>query len=232
MTAFKGKVIAVTGAFGTLGLAVALAAAEQGAKLVLIDRAPVPALPSALSGAQSIGGVDLAVKGAAAQAIAAAIEQHGRLDALVNVAGMFRWETLEQGQVDTWDALYSVNLRTAVVASQAALPHLLATGDGRIVNIGAAAASKAASGMGAYAASKASVARLTESLADELKDRGVTVNAVLPSIIDTPQNRSDMPEADASRWVTPAQLASVIMFLLSSAGRPITGALIPVTGRV
>jgi NAD(P)-dependent dehydrogenase (short-subunit alcohol dehydrogenase family) len=100
------------------------------------------------------------------------------------------------------------------------------------VNIGAAGAIKAAAGMGAYAASKAGVAKLTESLADELKDRGVTVNAVLPSIIDTPVNRADMPTADFDRWVRPEQIADLIVFLLSDRSSAITGALIPITGRV
>jgi NAD(P)-dependent dehydrogenase (short-subunit alcohol dehydrogenase family) len=125
-----------------------------------------------------------------------------------------------------------MNLRTAVNASQAALPHLLASNDGRIVNVGAGAAAKAGAGMGAYAASKAGVAKLTEALAEELKDRAVTVNAVLPSIIDTAPNRADMPKADFSRWVKPEQIAELIVFLLSDHARAITGALIPIAGRV
>ena len=116
--------------------------------------------------------------------------------------------------------------------SQAALPPLLVRGSGRIVNVGAIGALKGATGMGAYAASKAGVMRFTEALADELKDRGITVNAVLPSIIDTGQNRRDMPDADVSRWVSPAQLAEVILFLLGPGAAAITGALIPVPGRV
>jgi len=227
----QGKIVVVTGAFGSLGHAVARAAAGQGAKLALIDRAPAPAKHE-LPEAQVLGDVDLTDPEAARRATGVVAQRYGRIDALVNVAGAFRWETLEQGRIETWDLLYGVNLRTAVIASQAALPHLLAAGDARIVNIGAAAATKAGMGMGAYAASKAGVARLTESLADELKDRGVTVNAVLPSIIDTPQNRADMPDADFSRWVTPAQVAEVIVFLLTDAARPVTGALLPVTGRV
>jgi NAD(P)-dependent dehydrogenase (short-subunit alcohol dehydrogenase family) len=112
----------------------------------------------------------------------------------------------------------------------AALPHL-ASG-GRIVNIGANAAARAGLVMGAYTASKSGVARLTESLAEELKERGITVNALLPSIIDTPANRRDMPDADFSRWVKPEQLAATIVFLLSDEASAITGALIPVVGRV
>src|SRR5690606_37346969 len=104
-------------------------------------------------------------------------------------AGGFAWEKVEGGSLDTWDKLYQMNLRTAVAATQAALPHL--PDGGRIINIGANGAVKAGAGMGAYAASKAGVMRLTEALAEELKPRGITVNALLPSIIDTPANRAD-----------------------------------------
>jgi NAD(P)-dependent dehydrogenase (short-subunit alcohol dehydrogenase family) len=117
-------------------------------------------------------------------------------------------------------------------ASRAAIPFLKQSGQGRIINIGANGALKAGAGMGAYAASKSGVHRLTESLAEELKAAGITVNAVLPSIIDTPANRAEMPQADFAKWVTPRALAEVILFLASDAGAPITGALLPVTGGV
>jgi NAD(P)-dependent dehydrogenase (short-subunit alcohol dehydrogenase family) len=148
------------------------------------------------------------------------------------VAGGFRWQTLEGGSVDTWDALYGMNLRSAVVASRAVLPCLRKAGASAIVNVGALAATKAGAGMGAYAASKAGVARLTEALAEELKDQGVRVNAVLPSILDTAANRADMPDADASRWVQPGALAAVIAFLLSEDAGAVTGACLTVAGRV
>lgn len=227
-----GRVVAVTGAFGTLGGAVAQAAAACGAKVALIDRTPVPAdLHAHLPGALLLGGVELTSPDGAINALNRVVDHYGGLDAVINAAGAFRWEPLEEGSIDTWDLLYNINARTAVAMSKAALPHLLARGGGRIVNVGAAAAAKAAAGMGAYAASKAAVARLTESLADELKDRRITVNAVLPSIIDTPQNRRDMPDADFTRWVAPAAIADVILFLISDAAAAVTGALIPVTGR-
>lgn len=220
--------IVVTGAFGTLGAAVVRAALDAGATVAAIDRAPM----SRRTGAQcSFGGVDLADSDEAKRVIDAAAEKLGGLDALVNIAGAFRWETLADGDPDTWDLLYRINLRTAVAASKAALAHL-PDGRGRIVNIGANSALKAGAGVGAYTASKSGVMRFTESLAEELKPRGVTVNALLPSIIDTPPNRADMPDADFSRWVKPEQLAGVIVFLLSDAASAITGALIPVTGRV
>jgi len=229
----QGRVVAITGGFGQLGLAVAQAALDAGAHVAALDRARVPANAKPLAGTLALGELDFAEPDAAAQAFERVATQLGGLDALVNVAGTFRWETLEKGSLDTWDLLYRVNLRSAVSASRAALPHLMKRGAGRIVNIGAgAAAGKAGAGMGAYTASKAGVAKLTESLAEELKDRGITVNAVLPSIIDTPANRADMPNADFSRWVAPRAIADVIVFLLSDQARSVTGALIPVSGRV
>ena len=120
---------------------------------------------------------------------------------------------------------------TALNASRAAIPHLAASASARIVNIGAIGALQAGAGMGAYAASKAGVHRLTEALAAEWKGK-ITVNAVLPSIIDTAANRASMPKADFAKWVTPQELAEVILFLVSDAASAVTGALLPVSGRV
>jgi len=228
----RGRVVAVTGGFGSLGVAVGRTLSAAGASVALLDRVDAAKAPADLAQALALGDVDLGSSTTSSAAMARVIERFGRLDALVNVAGGFRWEKVDGGSVETWDALYQINLRTALNATQSALPHLLACGDGRIVNIGAGAATKAAAGMGAYAASKAGVAKLTEALADELKDRGVTVNAVLPSIIDTVANRADMPGADFSRWVKAEEIADLIAFLLSPNARAITGALIPISGRV
>jgi NAD(P)-dependent dehydrogenase (short-subunit alcohol dehydrogenase family) len=163
--------------------------------------------------------------------MAAVNDRFGRIDALINIAGGFRWQTIQDGDPQTWDELYRLNVTSTLNASIACLPYLRQAKAGRIVNIGAAAALKAGTGMGAYAAAKSAVHRLTESLADELKAEGITVNAVLPSIIDTPANRKDMPDADRSKWVAPVELASIILFLASDAASALTGALIPVTGR-
>ncbi|WP_457418015.1 SDR family NAD(P)-dependent oxidoreductase [Roseateles sp. P5_E7] len=225
----EGRAIAVTGGFGALGRAVGAALVAAGARVALIDRAEAPAaLPA---GVLALGAVDLSAANGANQALVLAAQRLGGLDGLVNVAGGFTWETVAAGSVDTWDRMYSINVRTALLASQAALPHLLARGAGRIVNIGSLGAGQGGLGTGAYAASKAAVARLTEALAEEFKDRGITVNAVLPGVIDTAANRADMPQADFSRWVTPEALAGVILFLLSDAAAAINGALIPVKGR-
>ncbi|MGH8125694.1 MAG: SDR family oxidoreductase [Rhodanobacteraceae bacterium] len=225
-----GKCIAITGAFGSLGTAVVQAALAAGGRVAAIDRADGPPPGADFGAAECLGGVDLADGASAQTAIDAAAKALGGLDALVNIAGTFRFETLADGAVETWDLLYRINLRTAVAASKAALARL--SDGGRIVNVGAASALKAGAGVGAYTASKSGVMRFTESLAEELKSRGITVNAVLPSIIDTPPNRRDMPKSDFGKWVKPEQLASVIVFLLSDDASAITGALIPVTGRV
>ena len=125
--------------------------------------------------------------------------------------------------------MQAMNLLTTATISQLALSALKASAAGRFVNIVAGAANKAGAGMGAYAASKSGVHRLTEALAEELAGTAVTVNAILPSTIDTPVNRADMPDADFSTWVQPGAIAEVIGFLASNSARAISGALIPVT---
>jgi NAD(P)-dependent dehydrogenase (short-subunit alcohol dehydrogenase family) len=225
----NGSTVVVTGVAGTLGSKVAEVLAEAGLGVVGIDKADT--LPHGSAMALALGGIDLADETSTQEAFAHIKQALGEIDGLVNIAGGFRWETVQKGSLDTWDFLYRMNVRTALSASRAALPLFRSSG-GAIVNIGAAAAQKAPLGMGAYAASKAAVARLTESLAEELKDRSIRVNAILPSIIDTPANRKEMVDATFDRWVSPASLSEVIKFLLSPASRDITGALIPVTGRV
>lgn len=225
----QGKVIVVTGALGALGKVVAETAQSRGARIAGIDYAPsqFSATPERIE----IGGVDLSDAAQAKTAVEAAAKHFGRLDALINIAGGFAFETVGDGDTKTWQRMHALNVLTALNASHAALPHLAASKAGRIVNIGAMGALQAGSGMGPYAASKAGVHRLTEALANEWKGK-VTVNAVLPSIIDTKANRADMPKADFSKWVTPQELAEVILFLASDAASGVTGALIPVGGRV
>jgi len=219
--------VVVTGGFGVLGHAVAEAFAAAGDRVTRIDYAPEPKV--AISGALDIGGIDLTDADVMQVALDQAVAAHGGLDVLINVAGGFTWETLEGGSIASWAKMQSMNLLTAATITQLALPALKASAAGRIVNIGAGAAIKAGMGMGAYAASKSGVHRLTEALAEELAGTTVTINAVLPSIIDTPTNRADMPDADFSAWVQPAAIADVIAFLASHAARSVTGALIPVT---
>lgn len=224
-----GKVIVVTGASGALGKVVATSALAQGARVAAVDHAAsqVAATPSRIE----LGGVDLTDAAQAKTAIDASASHFGRLDALINIAGGFAFEAIVEGDPKTWQRMYALNVLTALNASRSAIPHLVASGAGRIVNVGAMGALQAGSGMGAYAASKAGVHRLTEALAAEWKGK-ITVNAVLPSVIDTAANRASMPNADFGKWVTPKELANVILFLASEAASAVTGALLPVSGRV
>jgi 3-oxoacyl-[acyl-carrier protein] reductase len=225
----NGKVVVVTGASGALGKVVATVALARGARVAGIDYTPsqIPAASNRIE----LGGVDLSDAAHAKKAIDAAAAHFGRLDALINIAGGFAFEAIAEGDPKTWHRMYALNVLTALNASQSAIPYLAVSTAGRIVNIGAMGALQAGAGMGAYAASKAGVHRLTEALAAEWKGK-ITVNAVLPSTIDTPANRASMPKADFKKWVTPEELAEVILFLASDAASAITGALLPVSGRV
>ena len=224
-----GKVVVVTGASGALGKVVAQAALARGARVGGVDYAlsQIPATANRIE----LGDIDLSDAAQAKKAVDAVASHFGRLDALINIAGGFAFEAVAEGDPKTWQRMYALNVLTALNASRAALSHLAASSSGRIVNVGAMGALQAGAGMGAYAASKAGVHRLTEALAAEWKGK-IAVNAVLPSIIDTPANRASMPKADFGKWVTPQELANVILFLVSDAASAITGALLPVSGRV
>lgn len=230
----RNKAVIVTGGFGFLGVATARAAIGRGARVALIGRAAqAPAALTAEFGTRAIliGGVELADAAAARSALETAHERLQGLDVLINAAGSFRWQTIADGDPRTWESQFASNLQSAVNACRVAIPYLRSSAAGRIINVGSYAALKGGVGMGAYTASKSGVHRLTESLAAELKDHRITVNAILPSVIDTPANRTDMPKADFARWVSPESLAKVILFLASDEAQDITGALLPVTGR-
>jgi NAD(P)-dependent dehydrogenase (short-subunit alcohol dehydrogenase family) len=225
----EGKIVVVTGASGALGKVVAASALAKGARVAAIDHAA--SAMKATTERIEFGGVDLTDSAQAKKAIDAAASHFGKLDALINIAGGFAFETTVEGDPKTWQRMYALNVLTALNASRSAIPHLTASGAGRIVNVGAMGALQAGAGMGAYAASKAGVHRLTEALAAEWKGK-ITVNAVLPSTIDTAANRASMPDADFAKWVRPEELAEAILFLASDAASAVTGALLPVNGRV
>jgi len=240
---FKDKCVIVTGASGNLGRAVVRAFAEQGANVALVDRnaAAVDAALADLGYANdkrfmpAIG--DLLNPAQVTTLVQSIVQRFGGVHVLCNLAGGFRMgEAVHETSDANWNFLFDINARTLLHAARAVVPQMLAQPvsanetRGKIVNIGAFGALKGGGQMGAYAASKASVIRLTESMAAELREQGINVNCVLPTIIDTPQNRADMPKADPARWVPPEALADVILFLASDAARAVHGAAVPVTG--
>jgi NAD(P)-dependent dehydrogenase (short-subunit alcohol dehydrogenase family) len=231
--AIAAKTVMVTGAAGNLARAIAAAFAARGANLVLAARTR-----DDLVGAFGAEGerrlfapVDLLDQAAVDAAVHSARERFGRIDVLCNVAGGFRMgEPVHATSDKTFDFLFDINARTLLHAVRAVVPQMLDGAGGKIVNVGAFAAQKGVAQMGAYVAAKSAVIRLTETMAAELREKNVNVNCVLPTIVDTPENRAAMPSADPSRWVAPADLANVIVFLASDDARAVHGAAVPVTG--
>lgn len=224
MSEFDGQVVVITGAAGALGSATAEHFAAAGATLALLDVAPI-------DGPHYSRVCDLTDAGACREAAAAIEEDVGPIRVLANIAGGFAMgEAVHETTEETWQHMMGLNGHTVLNMARAVVPHMLARQQGKIVSIGAGAGQHAVATLGAYSASKSVVIRLTEAMAEELKERGINVNCILPSVIDTPANRQGMPDADFSRWVRPEALARVIAFLASAAADPIHGAALPVTG--
>src|SRR3954468_4682962 len=218
------RTVVITGASGNLGGAVARAFAERGDKLVLLDLKRGNLQDT---GRQTFIAANLLD----AQSVHAALEKLERVDVLCNIAGGFRMGSpVHETSDKDWNFLMDLNARTVLNMARAVVPLMLKAGGGKIINVGAFAAQKGAAQMGAYIASKSAVIRLTETMAAELREKNINVNCVLPTIIDTPENRAAMPDADPKRWVAPQALAQVIVFLASDAARAIHGAALPVTG--
>ena len=230
---FDHRSVIVTGAAGNLGKAVAHAFAELGANLVLVDvqRESLERAFGAEDNQRALVGADLLDRKGAEALAQAARARFGRIDVLCNIAGGFRMgEKVHETSDENWDFLFDINARTLLNAVRAVVPDMLAAGGGKIVNVGAFAAQRGVAQMGAYTAAKATVIRMTEAMSAELREKNINVNCVLPTIIDTPENRAAMPKADPAKWVAPSDLANVIAFLASDAARAVHGAAIPVTG--
>ncbi len=231
---FTGKVTLITGATGALGSVVARQFHEAGATLALTSTseqklhtlfADLALNPDHLL----IGGVNLADPSQAEAMVRQVVERFGRIDILVNTVGGYRGGTpVHQTPVEEWDFMLTLNARVAFILSRAVVPVMLQAGSGKIVHVAGRAGLSGTAGIAAYSAAKSAVIRLTEALSAELKEHGINVNCVLPSTIDTPANRSARPDADFSRWVAPASIGEVIMFLCSPAGRDLHGVALPI----
>lgn len=230
---FDGQVVMITGAAGSLGRATAQAFTQAGARCILLDN-NAEGLRDAYGGDsknQLSLVADLADDAGLARAVEQAAETFGGIQVLCNVAGGFRMGTpVHDTPPDIWRLMIELNAGSIIAVSRFVVPRMLAAGSGKIVNIAAMGGMRGGANMGAYAAAKSAVMRLTESMAAELRDKNINVNCVLPSIIDTPANRADMPKADAKKWVAPAALADVILFLASDQARAVHGAALPVVG--
>ena len=233
---FSERVVIVTGAAGNLGTAIARAFQDAMAKLVLVDRAAdrLPRLfPEMVDSPDHFlaTSVDLTDPDGVGAMVEETVQRFGRIDVLANVAGGFRSGTaVHETPFETWDFMLNLNARSVFIISRAVIPHMLEQGEGKVISVAARAALKGGAKMAAYSVSKSAVVRLTESMSAELKRKGINVNCVLPSTIDTPPNREAMPKADHSRWVKPEAIADVILFLASGAARAVHGAAIPVYG--
>ena len=234
---FSDRVIVVGGAPGNLGQAVVRAFHAAGANLVLLDRAPdrLPRLfPELVDSPKHVlaGSIDAADPIAVDRAVSAALDRFGQIDVLANTVGGYRaGAPVHETTLDTWDFMLNLNARPAFILSRAVVPHMLERSSGKIIHVAARAALKGAARAAAYSASKSALVRLVESLAAEVRRKGISVNCVLPGTIDTPQNRQSMPDANHDRWVQPEAIADVILFLASDAARAVNGAAVPVYGQ-
>lgn len=218
---FAGKVVVVTGAAGALGSAVVKEFSARGATCAGLD----------IVESGSIISCDLFDADSCKAAVSRVLDTHQQIDVLANVAGGFAMgDQVHETPAATWELMHKLNTGSVVNMAQAVVPQMLKQGEGRIINVAARAGLRGAAAMGAYIASKSAVIRLTETMADELKQHAINVNAVLPSLIDTPTNREAMPDEDFSRWVSPASIAGIMAFLASSLARDIHGAAVPIDG--
>jgi NAD(P)-dependent dehydrogenase (short-subunit alcohol dehydrogenase family) len=229
---FANKVIIVAGAAGNVGTALAKLLASRGAHVVAVDTMK-PRLEAVLgslegSGHSGLSDYDLIDFTSSAALIAKVQSIYGRLDGVGTTVGGFAMAKLEDAGLDQWDTMFNLNVKTTWNIYRAAVPAIRQTGGGALVGIASAAGLHGSAQMAAYSATKAAVMRLTESLAEEVRSDRIRVNAVLPTTIDTPQNRDAMPQADMSHWVKPSEVAEAMAFLLSDAASGVTGALLPV----
>ncbi|MBT3428534.1 MAG: SDR family NAD(P)-dependent oxidoreductase [Gammaproteobacteria bacterium] len=229
----KGRVVIVTGAAGALGQAVVSHFAELGDRVAVLDYSDdilKAAFPDTTENTLLVA-CDLTERASCSDAVSQVHSTWSRIDVLCNVAGGFMMgEAVHQTSDETWAALFDLNTRSIIHMAAEVVPLMQQQGGGKVVNVSAKAALSGLANMGAYLASKSAVIRLTESMSQELRHASINVNCILPGTIDTPRNRTDMPDADHDKWVPPSDLAEVIGFLASDAASAVHGASIPVEG--
>lgn len=234
---FLNRVAVVTGGTGAVGRVVARELAAAGATVIVPYRneeafarlrSEVGDLVTRLEGQET----DITDESQVDRFVSTILSRHGRIDFLVNLAGGYAGGAFTSSGIDLWDQMFRANLRTALLMTHAVLPHLLGRGEGRVVTIGSRSALEPSTNASAYAASKAAVITMTQSVAREIRTSGVTINCLAPSTIDTEANREAMPKGNPARWVEPIQLASLILYLCSDAASAINGAVIPIYGQL
>jgi NAD(P)-dependent dehydrogenase (short-subunit alcohol dehydrogenase family) len=231
------RVAIITGGTGALGKAVVLAFLEEGAKVIctyIVDKEleHISLLIQNHESSLVTIKADVTKEEQVTKTAQQTVEKFGRIDILVNIVGGFTYAKIVDTDEKVWDSMMNVNLKSTFLCLKAVLPHMIRQNYGKIINISSRPGLKGSTGVGAYAASKAGVMNLTETIADEVRDCEINVNAILPSTIDTPANRKSMPDSDFLKWVKPEEIARVIVFLASDDSKPISGAGIPVYGKV
>jgi NAD(P)-dependent dehydrogenase (short-subunit alcohol dehydrogenase family) len=232
----EGKTAIVTGGSGVIGSAVCQRLLEEGGTVVVADRhAPAADAVAALGDDSTrlhFHETDVTEEGSVAALVRETTSAHGGPHVLMNIAGGFRFgPAVDELAVADWDSMLDLNLKSAFLCMKHVLPVMKEQGYGRIVSVAARSGLKGDAMVAPYAVSKGGVILLTQSVADEVRSYDITVNAVLPSIVDTPANRTAMADADFGAWVPPRELAEVMLFLASDRARVISGAAVPVYNR-
>lgn len=228
------RVAIITGGTGALGRAVVSEFLEEGAKVVctyIVDEELKGLFSTIRNQNLLLIKSDVTKEKQVAKLIQKTLERLKRIDILINIVGGFVYSKIQDTDEKTWDRMMNMNLKSTFLCSKAVLPHMIKQNYGKIINISSRPALKGSAGVGAYSASKAGVLNLTETIADEVKDYDINVNAILPSTIDTSANRRGMPKADFSKWVKPEEISRVMVFLVSDDSKPINGAGISVYGK-
>ncbi len=237
----EGQIAIITGGTGGLGQEVVLAFLKEGVNIVV----PYRKEPGVIELIDKVGGelerqlttvrADLTNEGEVKKLVAETVDRLGRIDILVNLVGGFiGGDNIVDTEEATWDLMMNINLKTAFLCCKSVLRYMIKQDYGKIVNVSSRPALDGVPGIGAYVVSKAGVIILTKTIAEEVKKYNINANVILPSTIDTPQNRVSMPsmlDADFSRWVKPEDITQVILFLVSEEAKAISGAAVPVYGK-